>query len=98
MRARLFVGEALRSVTANHSTTIAATMTVLIGMFLLGLSIAFGTWMLSWSNHAKSQIEVKVFFCTPIEEGCTRDATPKEINAVRARLIRMPEVRKITFV
>ena len=94
----MIFGEAARSIRASMSTTVAATMTVLIGMFLLGLSIAFGTWMLSWSNHAKSQIEVKVFFCTPIEEGCTRDATPKEINAVRARLIRMPEVRKITFV
>ena len=42
-----------RRSTANISTTFAATMTVLIGMFLLGLFIALGTWALSWSDHVK---------------------------------------------
>ena len=50
MRSRLFVGEALRSITSNLSTTVAATMTVLIGMFLLGLFIALGSWVVSWST------------------------------------------------
>ena len=44
MRFRLLVSEAWRSLGANLSTTVAATMTVLIGMFLLGLFIALGTW------------------------------------------------------
>ena len=39
-----------RSIGANLSTTFAATMTVLIGMFLLGLFIALGTWVVSWSR------------------------------------------------
>ena len=43
MRTRCSSREAVRSLTANLSTTFAATMTVLIGMFLLGLLIAFGT-------------------------------------------------------
>ena len=37
-------------------------MTVLIGMFLLGLSIALGSWVVSWSDHVKSELQVKVFF------------------------------------
>ena len=37
-------------------------MTVLIGMFLLGLFIALGTWTVSWSNHVKSELVVKVNF------------------------------------
>ena len=41
-RFNLVVGEAFRSISANRSTTIAATLTVLIGMFLLGLFIALG--------------------------------------------------------
>ena len=41
-RFKLVVSEAFRSIGANLSTTIAATMTVLIGMFLLGLLIALG--------------------------------------------------------
>ena len=44
-RLRLVVAEAFRSLGANLSTTIAATMTVLIGMFLLGLFVLLGTWV-----------------------------------------------------
>ena len=36
-RFKLVFSEAVRSIAANLSTSIAATMTVLIGMFLLGL-------------------------------------------------------------
>jgi cell division transport system permease protein len=61
-RSRLLFGEAWRSLGANLSTTVAATMTVLIGMFLLGLFIALGTWTVSWSNHVKSELVVKVYF------------------------------------
>jgi cell division transport system permease protein len=53
--------EAARSLRATMSTTVAATLTVLIGMFVLGLSIAFGTWLLSWSDHLKEQLVVNVF-------------------------------------
>ena len=65
MRLRLVISEALGSLGANLSTTVAATMTVLIGMFLLGLFIALGTWVVSWSDHVKRELVVKVYFCTP---------------------------------
>jgi cell division transport system permease protein len=61
-RFKLLVSEAWRSLGANLSTTVAATMTVLIGMFLLGLFIALGSWTVSWSNHVKKQLVVKVYF------------------------------------
>jgi cell division transport system permease protein len=61
-RSKLLLAEAWRSLGANLSTTVAATMTVLIGMFLLGLFIALGTWTVSWSNHVKSELVVKVYF------------------------------------
>jgi len=57
---KLLVTEAWRSLGANLSTTFAATMTVLIGMFLLGLFIALGTWTVSWSNHVKSELQIRV--------------------------------------
>ena len=63
-RVRLLFSEAWSSITANISTTFAATMTVLIGMFLLGLFIALGTWVLSWSDHVKKELQVKVYFAT----------------------------------
>ena len=37
-------------------------MTVLIGMFLLGLFIALGSWVVSWTDHVKKEVVVKVFF------------------------------------
>jgi cell division transport system permease protein len=89
-RLKLMVSESLRSLGANLSTTIAATMTVLIGMFLLGLFIALGTWVVSWSDHVKSQLDVKAYFVD--------DVTPKQVNAVRAYLAADERVKEFTFV
>ncbi|MGH3103996.1 MAG: cell division protein FtsX [Gaiellaceae bacterium] len=91
MRARLLFSEAMRSIGSNASTTVAATMTVLIGMFLLGLFIALGTWVLSWSDQAKDKLLVKVYLCTPLS--CAQDSTPQQINALRVQLLNMPEVK-----
>ena len=89
-RFRLLLSEAVRSLGANVSTTVAATMTVLIGMFLLGFLIGLSTWAFSLSNHYKRELVVKVFF--------TKDATTKEENAVRERLESNPDVKLVTFV
>jgi cell division transport system permease protein len=88
-RFRLLVSEALNSIRANVSTTVAATMTVFIGMFLLGICIALGSWMVSWSNHTKKEIAVNAYLCTA--ETCSKDVTSKEKNAIYARL---DEIRK----
>jgi len=89
-RFRLVFSEAVRSIGSNLSTSIAATMTVLIGMFLLGLFVALGTWVVSWSDHVKSQLEVKVFF--------EDDVRPKQVNAVRLYLERDGRVKDFQFV
>ena len=94
MRGRIFVGEALRSITGNLSTTVAATMTVLIGMFLLGLFIALGSWVVSWSANVKDDIVVKVFFTT--DAGVT--VKEKDVNLVAERLRQVPEVQKVAIV
>jgi cell division transport system permease protein len=80
MRFRTLVAEAWRSLAANASTTIAATMTVLIAMFILGLSIGLGSWALSWSNHVKKQLVVHVYFCTQLS--CGTAATPAQEEKV----------------
>ena len=90
MRVKLFFSEAWRSVMTNLSTTVAATMTVLIGMFLLGLFIALGTWVLSWTGEVKKEVQVKIFFDT--------DATRDQINAVGSSLATFPEVKSVRFV
>ncbi len=89
-RLRLVASEAVRSIRANLSTSFAATMTVLIGMFLLGLLIALGTWVVSWSDHVKSQLEVKVFFVEQVK--------PKQVNTVRVFLEKDQRVKEFRFV
>jgi cell division transport system permease protein len=90
VRTKLFVTEALRSVTSNLSTTVAATMTVLIGMFLLGLFIALGTWVLSWTNNVKDDLQVKIYF--------EQDAKRADKTAVQQDLIANPLVKEFTYV
>ena len=96
MRAKLFFSEAFRSMAANLSTSIAAVMTVLIGMFLLGLFIALGSWVISWTDHVKKDLVVNVYFCTDLT--CGEEALPKEINAVKTQLDSNPEVSSYKFV
>jgi cell division transport system permease protein len=90
MRFRLVGAEAVRSIGSNISTSFAATMTVLIGMFLLGLLIALGTWVVSWTDHVKNQLEVKVFFVEEVK--------PKQVNAVSAYLRTDKRVDEYQFV
>jgi len=90
MRTKLFFGEAFRSIGANLSTTVAATMTVLIGMFLLGLFIALFSWVNSWTDHVRKDVIVKVFFA--------QDASQAQINAVRVQLQGFPETKTMVFV
>jgi len=89
-RLKLVVSEAFRSIGSNLSTSFAATMTVLIGMFLLGLLIALGSWVVSWSDHVKEQLQVKVFF--------VEDVTPKQVNAVGAFLRADDRIKDYQFV
>src|SRR4029077_14951313 len=87
MKVRTIVDEALRSLRATVSTTVAATLTVLIGMFVLGLSIAFGTWLLSWSDHLKQELVVKVYMKVP--------STASATLAVKRQLQADPRVKTV---
>ena len=96
MRLKLLFSESIRSLGANLSTTVAATMTVLIGMFLLGLFIALGSWAQDFGEKQKEKLLVKVYFCT--ETTCEQPATAKQINDVRQQLESNRLVEKATFV
>ena len=95
-RFRVIVSEAIRSLGANLSTTFAATTTVLIGMFMLGLVIGLGSWALSLSDHYKKQLLVNVYFCTQLR--CGSEASTGEIDNVRTLLTAMPQVKSVRFV
>jgi cell division transport system permease protein len=92
-KVRLIFSEAWSSISANMSTTFAATITVLISMFLLGLFLALGTWVLSYSNHVKRELVVKVYFATG-----TSQATQAQEAQVGQRLKSDPRVQSATFV
>ncbi len=90
MKLRVITAEAARSLSSNLSTTVAATTTVLIGMFLLGLSIALGTWMYSWSKDVERQLLVKAYFA--------ENATPKQVDGLRMKLLANPKVKGVVFI
>jgi cell division transport system permease protein len=92
MRFQMLISEAMRSIRASLSTTFAATMTVLIGMFLLGVAIALGSWVLSWSNKVERGVQVKVFLCT--EHTCDNEVTRNQIGAVQRFLEGDPRVKE----
>ena len=77
-RFRTLFAEALRSIGANVSTTVASALSVLIGMFLIGVFIGLGTWLVSWSDDKKRELAVHVF----IADG----ATTKQVNELRVLL------------
>jgi len=90
---RLIFSEAWSSITANISTSFAATITVLISMFLLGLFIALGTWVLSYSDHVKRELVVHVYFATG-----TQQPTQAQEYEVGQRLKHDRRVKTATFV
>ena len=89
-RFKLLLSEAVRSLFANVSTTAAATMTVLIGMFLLGFLIGLSTWAFSLSNHYKHELVVKVYFNHGVADN------GREVNDVRSKLLASPLVKSVT--
>jgi cell division transport system permease protein len=64
-------------------------MTVLIGMCLLGLFIALGTWVLSWSGHIQKELQVHVYFAS--------DVTKAQEHAVYTKLRSDPRAKTVVF-
>jgi cell division transport system permease protein len=91
-RIRTVFAEALRSIGANVSTTVASALSVLIGMFLVGVFIGLGTWLVSWSDDKKRELAVHVFIAD--------SATTKQIDELRVLLESDKRVKPggITFI
>jgi cell division transport system permease protein len=89
---RVLFAEALRSIGANVSTTVASALSVLIGMFLIGVFIGLGTWLVSWSDDKKRELAVHVFI--------RDEATTKQVNELRVLLESDERVKPggITFI
>ena len=85
-RFRLVFSEAVKSIGANVSTTVASAVSVLIGMFLIGVFIGLGTWLVSWSDDKKRELAVHVFI--------KDEATPKQVDELRVLLGSNPRVKE----
>src|SRR3954462_7913912 len=93
-RFRMGLAEAFRSLRGSMSTPVAASMGVLGAMLVLGTTIGLGTWLLSYSDHIKKQLQVTVYFNTEPAE------TPAQINAITRKFDPKvnPLVTRTTFV
>ncbi len=91
-RIRTLFAEALRSIGANVSTTVASALSVLIGMFLIGIFIGLGTWLVSWSDDKKRELAVHVFIAD--------QATTRQVDELRVLLESDKRVKPggITFI
>jgi cell division transport system permease protein len=90
LRFRFFVGEALSSLRNNIATTLAATMTVLIVMFFLGVFVALGSYTYSYIENARHDLNVRVFL--------SETANGSQIDAVGASLRGNPDVKSVHYV
>ena len=98
MKVSVVIAEAWRSLTASLSTTLASALTVLIGMFLVGLLIGLGTWARSWSEHAKGKLDINVYLCTASLDKCGAAVTTQQKNAVRLQLQNDPRVASVEYI
>jgi cell division transport system permease protein len=91
-RVRLIFSEAFRSIGANLATTFASAVSVLVGMFLIGVFIGIGTWLVSWSDDKKRELAVHVFIADK--------ATTKQTDELRVFLESDQRVKSggVTFV
>ena len=96
MKISAVVAEAWRSLTASLSTTLASALTVLIGMFLVGLLIGLGTWARSWSDQAKGQLDINVYLCTQTK--CDEEVTTKQKNDVLTLLQSDSRVDSVEYI
>ena len=83
MRWRFFLSEALRSIRGNAATTIAATVTVLIVTFLMGIFLALGWWVHHYAVSKQNEVTVKLY----LPSAYSTDATKRGLMANRIRTL-----------
>ena len=61
MRWRFFLSEALHSIRGNAATTLAATVTVLIVTFLMGIFVTTGWWVYHYAVEKRNEVTLKLY-------------------------------------
>lgn len=93
MRPRFFLAEAFRSIRANAAVSIAATVTVLIAVFILGAFIPSFLYVQSTVDQQKQKVDIDVFISDA--------ASVQQVNGLQAQLQAMQssgEIRSFSYV
>ena len=88
-RFRFYVGEAVRSLRANLATTLAATVTVLIVMFFLGVFVALGSYLYAKVDQVRGETKVSVYL--------KDDVSAKQVGTLEVRLRQNPDVKTVVY-
>jgi cell division transport system permease protein len=83
VRWRFFLSEALNSIRGNAATTVAATVTVLIVTFLMGIFVTTGWWVYHYAIAKRNEVTVKLY----LPPAYTTDATKRGLMANRIRTL-----------
>lgn len=83
MRIRFFVSEALRSIRANAAVSVAATVTVLIAVFILGAFIPSFLYVQSTVDSQKDRLDIDVYLA--------ETATVSQVNGVQRQIESLKE-------
>jgi cell division transport system permease protein len=78
MTLRFFVAEALRSIRANAAVSVAATVTVLIAVFILGAFIPSFLYVQSTVDSQKSRLDIDIYLAD--------SATVQQVNGIKTQL------------
>jgi cell division transport system permease protein len=84
---RFFFAEALRSIRANAAVSIAATVTVLIAVFILGAFIPSFLYVQSTVDAQKERVDINVFI--------SDSATVPQVEGLRSQLTALQEQGEI---
>ncbi len=87
MNPRFFFAEALRSIRANAAVSIAATVTVLIAVFILGAFIPSFLYVQSTVDSQKARVDINVFVSDA--------ATVTQVEGLRSNLTALQEQGQI---
>lgn len=83
MKPRFFLAEAVRSIRANAAVSIAATVTVLIAVFILGAFIPSFLYVQSTVDSQKSRVDIRAY----IDDG----AQVAQVNALQDKLVELQQ-------
>ena len=93
MRPRFFLAEAFRSIRANAAVSVAATVTVLIAVFILGAFIPSFLYVQSTVDSQKQKVDIDVFI--------SDSATVPQVEGLRTQLAALQnqgQIRSFTYV